>query len=192
MKSVLVYFPDTAYQPTDSTIGKLNAIGLDVLSVFMAKDLPKQDSGLDGVILCSTERELNLRLALLSASYSLPLWWWCQNPHFHAGIQHQIEGVLTDGMSPAELQWALVVGFNNYENRVSVLRQVKQLQEKLEERKLIERAKGILVRTTGMSEEEAFQYLRSKAMKERKKMAAISGSIVDLYGPLMDRRPASD
>ncbi|MDF2958561.1 MAG: hypothetical protein K0S39_296 [Paenibacillus sp.] len=187
MKSLLVYFPDRSYRPTDSTIEKLNSIGLDVLSVFTEEDFPSSDGGLDGVILCCTEKGLNIWLGSLAKQYELPMWWWCQSPGFLSKIQYQLEGVLTCGMSSAELQWALVVGLNNYENRRSAMRQIEQLQEKLDERKLIERAKGILAKTTGMSEDEAFKYLRNKAMKERKKMAVISGTIVDLYGPLLER-----
>ncbi|TDF93722.1 ANTAR domain-containing response regulator [Paenibacillus piri] len=187
MKSILVYFPDSSYRPTDSAIGKLNSIGLDVLSVYTTEDFPASAGGLDGIIVCCTEKSLNSWLELLMRQFELPVWWWCQSPGFLSKIQYPIEGVLTGGMSPAELQWALVVGLNNYDNRRSAKLQIEQLQEKLDERKLIERAKGILAKTTGMSEDEAFKYLRNKAMKERKKMAVISGTIVDLYGPLLER-----
>jgi len=187
MKSLLVFFPDAAYRPASSPIQSLNSIGLDVISVYVPEDLPLQAGSMDGVILGCMERSLNSWLDLLIKRFDLPIWWWCQSPGFISIIEHPIEGILTCSMSPSELQWALVVGLNNYENRRSVLRQIEQLQEKLDERKLIERAKGILIKTTGMSEDEAFKFLRNKAMKERKKMAAISSTIVDLYGPLMER-----
>ncbi|MGO8601374.1 ANTAR domain-containing protein, partial [Rhizobium ruizarguesonis] len=41
----------------------------------------------------------------------------------------------------------------------------------LEERKLIERAKGILMKMRCLSEEEAFALLRQTAMNEKKKMS---------------------
>jgi response regulator NasT len=187
MKSLLVYFPDSSCHSNVRTIENLNAIGLDVISVYTAEDLPVKASGMDGIILCCMEQSLNESLDFLAKRFVLPIWWWCQSPGFLSMIEHQVEGVLTCNMSPSELQWALVVGLNNYENRLSVQRQIEQLQEKLVERKLIERAKGILIKTTGMSEDEAFKFLRNKAMKERKKMAVISSSIVDIYGPLMER-----
>lgn len=186
MKSLLVFFSDSC-QPAAHMIDCLNAIGMDVISVYEAEDLTVKTYEPDGIILCCTEQRLNVWLDVLARQFELPVWWWCQSSGFITGPAHHIEGILTSSMSPPELQWALVVGLNNYENRRSVQRQIEQLQEKLDERKLIERAKGILVKTTGMSEDEAFKYLRNKAMKERKKMAAISSTIVDLYGPLMER-----
>lgn len=55
----------------------------------------------------------------------------------------------------------------------------------LEERKVIERAKGILMKMRGLSEEEAFALLRQTAMNEKKKLAEIAQSVVTAAGLLM-------
>lgn len=48
----------------------------------------------------------------------------------------------------------------------------------LEERKVIDRAKGILMRAKNLSEDEAYTLLRSTAMKEKKKIAEIAQSVI--------------
>jgi response regulator NasT len=48
----------------------------------------------------------------------------------------------------------------------------------LEERKVIDRAKGILMTAKKMSEEQAYALLRSTAMKENKKIAEIAQSVI--------------
>ncbi len=54
----------------------------------------------------------------------------------------------------------------------------KIIQEELEARKLIERAKGILMKEYGLSEEEAFRKLQKKSMDLRKSMREISEAII--------------
>ena len=52
------------------------------------------------------------------------------------------------------------------------------IQEELESRKLIERAKGILMQQDGISEDEAYQTLRKFSMDHRKSMREISEAII--------------
>ena len=55
---------------------------------------------------------------------------------------------------------------------------IKQQEEKLEERKLIEKAKGILMRDKGMEEHEAYGYLRDISMNKRISMKRLAEIIV--------------
>ena len=48
----------------------------------------------------------------------------------------------------------------------------------LEERKVIDRAKGILMKAKGLTEEEAYALLRRTAMNENRKIAEIAASVV--------------
>lgn len=57
-------------------------------------------------------------------------------------------------------------------------REVLGLSEKLESRKIIEKAKGILMKKLNISESEAFLRLRTEAMKQRKKMEELATSII--------------
>ncbi|MDE2025832.1 MAG: ANTAR domain-containing protein [Patescibacteria group bacterium] len=57
-------------------------------------------------------------------------------------------------------------------------RKVNKLQNQLEERKVIERAKGILMKTRGISENDAFAFIRTEAMKHRKSMKEIAEAIL--------------
>ncbi len=51
-------------------------------------------------------------------------------------------------------------------------------QEELAARKLIERAKGILMKEKGMSEDEAFREMRRTSMDRRKNMKEIAEAII--------------
>jgi signal transduction protein with GAF and PtsI domain len=54
----------------------------------------------------------------------------------------------------------------------------KVIQEELETRKVIERAKGILMRQQGMTEEEAFRKIQKQSMDLRKSMREIAEAII--------------
>ena len=53
-------------------------------------------------------------------------------------------------------------------------------REALENRKTIERAKGILMKARGMDEEEAFQALRRMAMDRGKRIGEIAQQLIDM------------
>ena len=57
-------------------------------------------------------------------------------------------------------------------------REVIQLTEKLEARKLTEKAKGILMEKFKLSENEAFDRLRSESMRQRKKIEELATSVI--------------
>ena len=61
---------------------------------------------------------------------------------------------------------------NEYKSKVI------EVEKKLEERKCIERAKGILMKKDGFSEEEAYAYLRNISMKKRCNMGKIADMII--------------
>lgn len=64
-------------------------------------------------------------------------------------------------------------------NQADLIMKNKKLKDEIEERKLVERAKGILMKY-GMSEEDAYNYIRKKAMDSRKTIKEIAESIVIL------------
>jgi len=54
----------------------------------------------------------------------------------------------------------------------------KIIQEELETRKLIERAKGILMRKNNISEEEAYRLIQKYSMDKRKGMREIAEAVI--------------
>jgi response regulator NasT len=57
--------------------------------------------------------------------------------------------------------------------------QVKSLEERLEVRKVVERAKGILMDDAGLREHEAFTWIQRTAMRERVRMDEISRRVIN-------------
>jgi response regulator NasT len=56
--------------------------------------------------------------------------------------------------------------------------EVESLQEQLETRKVVDRAKGILMDEHGLSEAEAFSFVQRRAMAERTRMRAVAERVI--------------
>jgi response regulator NasT len=63
--------------------------------------------------------------------------------------------------------------------------QAEQLQQRLNDRILIERAKGILVQRLGISEEEAYKRLRVLSRRQRRQIRDIAQSLLDTQSLLL-------
>lgn len=66
--------------------------------------------------------------------------------------------------------------------KVILERKVDYLEDKLAERKVIEKAKGILMKERKLTEEGAFQMIRHEAMKKRKPMKQIAEAMILIWG----------
>ncbi len=77
-----------------------------------------------------------------------------------------------------DLAPALEVAMRRYRQIQSMSKEIDSLKDTLESRKLIERAKGILMDRHGMSEDEAFKRIHFQARNQNKKMKDIAQSII--------------
>lgn len=92
----------------------------------------------------------------------------------NAGVQ----SLLVKPFGEAILIPAVELALNNYREMVELERKLKQMEEKLETRKIIERAKGILMEMTGMSEAQAFRKIQKQSMDKRISMRAVAEAII--------------
>lgn len=78
-----------------------------------------------------------------------------------------------------ELPPAINIALARFREIQSLRSEVVELQESLEARKLIERAKGILMQRLGLSERDAYERLRQRARDKRAKMKDIAQAIIE-------------
>jgi hypothetical protein len=62
--------------------------------------------------------------------------------------------------------------------------QINSLQQRLNDRIVIERAKGILVQKLGIGEEEAYKRLRLSSRRQRRQIRDIAQSLIDTHSLL--------
>jgi AmiR/NasT family two-component response regulator len=86
---------------------------------------------------------------------------------------------LVKPFSPDDLLPAIEVALSRHQQLTQLEAEVSDLTERLETRKLIERAKGVLGVQMGLSEPEAFRWIQKAAMDRRIGMVDVAKTILD-------------
>jgi two-component system, response regulator / RNA-binding antiterminator len=102
-----------------------------------------------------------------------------------AAVDAGVSAYIVDGLKKERVKPILDMAVIRFRAFDRLQRELTDAKTALTERKIIERAKGILMKMRGLSEEEAFALLRQTAMNEKKKMAEIAQSVVTAASLLM-------
>jgi len=95
-----------------------------------------------------------------------------------AAIDAGVSAYIVDGLKKERIKHILdmsIMRFNSFSRLEGELEQTKSA---LEDRKVIDRAKGILMKVKNLTEEEAYALMRKTAMNEKKKIGEIAQSII--------------
>lgn len=71
-----------------------------------------------------------------------------------------------------------VVRTSDFKEMRTLKEENERLRKALEERKLIDRAKGIVMNNEGVSEDEAYRRIQKLSMDKRKKMVEVAEAII--------------
>jgi AmiR/NasT family two-component response regulator len=78
----------------------------------------------------------------------------------------------------SELIPAVEVALGRFREMQTLFDQNSSLEEQLETRKVVDRAKGLLMDEHGLSEAEAFSWIQKRAMHDRKTMRVVAGEVI--------------
>jgi two-component system, response regulator / RNA-binding antiterminator len=95
-----------------------------------------------------------------------------------AAIDAGVSAYVVGGLQKDRVQSILDVCISRFNAMSRMEEELERAKTALEERKVIDRAKGILMRAKGLSEEDAYRLLRKTAMNGKKKIAEIAQSVV--------------
>ena len=74
---------------------------------------------------------------------------------------------------------AIEIAFSRHQQLIALQEEISDLADRLETRKLVDQAKGILMKALNLSEPEAFKWIQKSAMDRRITMKEISLAILD-------------
>ncbi len=92
--------------------------------------------------------------------------------------QANISAYLMKPVAEEDLLPAITLALIRFRQFEALRREVSDLREALETRKVIERAKGILMRRLNLSEEEAFRRLQRQSQDGNRKLAQVAEAII--------------
>jgi response regulator NasT len=79
----------------------------------------------------------------------------------------------------SELLPAMEIALGRFQEMKVLAQQVESLEEQLEVRKVIERAKGLLMDELGMKETDAWNWIQKRAMRERLQMKEVARRVIE-------------
>ncbi len=93
------------------------------------------------------------------------------------GADH-IMGYLIKPVSESQLKTAIALAMMRFQQFQALIREAADLRQALEDRKLIERAKGIVMKRLRVDEEEAFRRVRKLASDQNLKLVEVSRRVI--------------
>lgn len=95
-----------------------------------------------------------------------------------ASVEAGVSAYIVDGLKKERIKPILDLCVSRFNAFAKLQEELERTKSQLEDRKIIEKAKGILMKVKGLTEDEAYVLLRSTAMREKKKIGEISQSII--------------
>jgi response regulator NasT len=87
-------------------------------------------------------------------------------------------GYLVKPFKPSDLSPAIEVARARFESSVQLRKELDSVSERLEARKAVEKAKGILMQQQGLTEAEAYRRIQTQAMNSRKSMKELAEAVI--------------
>lgn len=91
-----------------------------------------------------------------------------------------VHAYVVDGYARHRLLSIIQVARARFRHEQLLKEEFSGLSQRFEERKLVDRAKGVLMRSRGVDEEEAFELLRGLAMRSRQRIGVVAQSVIDM------------
>ena len=101
-----------------------------------------------------------------------------------AAVEAGVSAYIVDGLKRERVKPILDMAISRFNAFSRMTRELEEARSELENRKLIDRAKGILTSTRGLGEADAYALLRKTAMNQNRKISEIAESLITAAGLL--------
>lgn len=136
---------------------------------LMVMDIKMPD--LDGLSAAEKIAELKIPVVLLTA--------FSQQELVARAAEVGAMAFLVKPFTPQDLLPAVEIALSRHQQLVALEAEVMDLGERLETRKLVERAKGVLSEKMKLTEPEAFRWIQKASMDRRLSMADVSRTVLE-------------
>jgi two-component system, response regulator / RNA-binding antiterminator len=100
--------------------------------------------------------------------------------HVSEAVAAGVTAYIVDGLAPERIRPILTVAMARFKHQEALLAELDSARGELQDRKLIDRAKGLLMQRQGLSEPEAYARLRKAAMNKGVKLSDIAQQMIDM------------
>jgi len=138
----------------------------------------------------SPTRDTLENLATLSAKAPRPVVVFTEDAAadpMQRALRAGVSAYVVAGLLPERLAPVLQVAIARFEHEAALRGQLAKAEQQLASRKIVERAKGILMAEAGFDEQAAYNRLRRLAMNRGKRLADVAQSVIDAQELLRSR-----
>jgi len=130
----------------------------------------------------SPSRDVLEHIVVMSQNAPRPIVMFANDPAeetIREAVKAGVSAYVVDGLEAARVKPIIDVACARFEEFQRLRGELAQARENLSERKLVERAKGILMQRRGLTEEAAFSALRGMAMDRKQRLAEVARSLIE-------------
>ena len=165
-------------QTSDYLVLQRASISLDLL-----KSLPQLDPDVIVIDTDAPDRDTLEHVCMISRDQPRPIVLFTDDEDVSRMKQAMRAGVtsyVVKGTAPERIKPILQVAMLRFEEHQALRQDLSLAQNQLAERKLIERAKGIVMQQKKVSEDAAYNLMRKMAMQRNTKLADIAAQIIEM------------
>ena len=194
MISALVITSRAADDP--SLWGDLDAVGIAVLGESDSRSLVQEViRSAPDVVICYEKHPSEAffaSTATLSTSAPRPVVVFTSDPDadkIERAMRDGIHAYIINGYNVGRLRSIIHVAQARFRRDRSLQQELVEVNARFDERKLVDRAKGILMRARQVSEDEAFRALRTAAMQTKQRLGQVAQQVINaaLYSDAVNR-----
>ena len=127
--------------------------------------------GLDGLQAAERITEQDLAAVLILTAFS-------QRELVHRAAEAGAMGYVVKPFQKSDLMPAIEIALARYSQLSALKKETASVSEQLAVRKLVDRAKGVLMDRDGMSEADAFRWLQKRAMDQRRPLREVAEDVL--------------
>jgi two-component system, response regulator / RNA-binding antiterminator len=185
-----VMLVDDAAERADVLQQALERAGYEVIAYMPSTfDLHRQVSALQPDIIIidtdSPDRDTLENICVVSRDQPRPVVMFTHDgdgEKIRAATEAGVSAYVVDGMAGERIRPIIDAAVARFEQFHALKRELDEIEEKLADRKVIERAKGILMQSRNLSEEDAYRALRKQAMESNSRLADVSRQLIAIAG----------
>lgn len=173
-------------------IDSLNAVGTHDITVIseeagLARKISERNPDVVLVDVANPSRDMIEELTLASSPLERPVAMFVDKSDStltKQAVEAGVSAYVVDGLRPERILPVLDAAITRFHMFQRMRTELEATKKALEERKIIDRAKGILMRARGIGEDEAYALMRKAAMDQNRRLRDVAEALVTAAGLL--------
>tara|TARA_B110000881_G_C18464221_1_gene457840 strand:+ start:326 stop:919 length:594 start_codon:yes stop_codon:yes gene_type:complete len=99
-------------------------------------------------------------------------------------IDAGVNAYIVDDLQPKRLVSIINIALARFEQHQHLVQELTETKNKLEQRKILDKAKGILMQQKSITEQDAYALIRKMAMDKGEKLEKVAQNIIDVFSML--------